>query len=367
MNFYKTFAAPALFNVDAEASHKLTIKGLKISQKIGIGSSSANCHSSDIGVKIAGLKFPNPVGIAAGFDKNGEVSDAILQMGFGFAEIGTVTPRPQNGNPKPRIFRLIEDEAVINRLGFNNQGHDVALANLQSRRQTGIVGVNIGANKDSEDFVSDYELGIAKFWGQADYFTANISSPNTPGLRNLQARDALMNLLTRLQNVREKLARTSEKIPPLFLKVAPDLDDKAIKEISQCVVDCAIDGIIVSNTTLSRAGISSPSAEAGGLSGQPLHHLSTIVLAKIREQVGETFPIIGVGGIDSAQTAWEKFEAGANLVQLYTGLIYQGPGLPAKICRGLSDKLKNTNHTNIAAVTNSKTNNWAALPLKPES
>ncbi len=367
MNIYKTFAAPALFKLDAETSHQLTINGLKIHQKIGFTFPGAGCNDNNLGVELAGLKFPNPVGMAAGFDKNGEVSDGLLQMGFGFAEIGTLTPRPQSGNPRPRIFRIASHNALINRLGFNNQGHEAALHNLKNRRRDGIVGVNIGANKDSDDFIADYEKGIRNFWDHADYFAANISSPNTPGLRDLQARDALLALLTRLQNLRASLAKSSDKLPPLFLKIAPDLDENQIADIGACVLECEIDGIIVSNTTLSRAGINSHGDEAGGLSGRPLHKISTIVLAKMREQVGERFPIIGVGGIDSAQSAWEKIEAGANLVQLYTGMVYQGPGLPVRICRGLSDRLQHSDHHSIVEVTNSQTKHWAALPLEQES
>lgn len=355
-------AKSVLFKLEAEKAHALTISGLKIGQNSGLMPVCDN-HHTDISVELAGLKFPNPLGIAAGFDKNAEVPDAMMQLGFGFAEIGTVTPRPQAGNPRPRIFRLPKDKAIINRLGFNNQGHDRVLANLQARNQNGIVGVNIGANKDSDDFVRDYEAGIEKFWPVASYFTANISSPNTPGLRDLQAKEALSELLRRITGIRDEMAEKSGKSIPLFLKVAPDLNESSIDEICECVQSSTIDGLVVSNTTISRTGLRTSTEEMGGLSGQPLFERSTIVLAKIRLRIGNNLPIIGIGGIDSAAKAWEKMEAGANLLQLYTGMVYQGATLANTICAGLSDKLKSSEYSQIQAVTNSGVEHWAALKL----
>ena len=358
--FLSQIARTALFKFDAETAHGLTIAGLKTGQSTGLAPNCANDKYKQIALSVAGLNFPNPVGMAAGFDKNGEVPDVLCKMGFGYAEIGTVTPRPQAGNPKPRIFRLVQDNAIINRLGFNNLGHDAVFENLKSRKPAGLLGINIGANKDSEDFIVDYELGLEKFWKFADYFTANISSPNTPGLRDLQAKDALNQLLDRLTQLRDKLMEETYNSPPVFLKVAPDLDEDAMDEIANCVNASSIDGLVISNTTVSRPQSDQSISEAGGLSGRPLFEPSTIVLAKMRQRVGDELPIIGVGGIDSVDTAWEKLEAGANLLQLYTGMVYQGPALANTICRGLADRLSTAGIENIASLSGSKTAQWAA-------
>ncbi|MGH6861353.1 MAG: quinone-dependent dihydroorotate dehydrogenase, partial [Phyllobacterium sp.] len=317
-------------------------------------------------VRVAGLDFPNPLGMAAGYDKNAEVPDALLKLGFGFAEIGTVTPRPQSGNPKPRIFRLTDDNAVINRLGFNNEGHDRAFRRLDARRmREGIVGVNIGANKDSIDRVGDYVAGIEKFHPLASYFTVNISSPNTPGLRDLQARESLRELLGKVLDARDGAAVQSEPARPVFLKIAPDLPEASLDDIAAEIALHPLDGLIISNTTLSRAGLvhAGNAGETGGLSGPPLFERSTIVLAKMRQRVGTGLPIIGVGGIDDATTALAKIRAGADLVQLYTAMIYRGPGLAATIIKEMSAILKREGVDAIAKLRDRDTDDWAARAI----
>jgi dihydroorotate dehydrogenase len=354
-----------LFRLDPETAHGLSIRALK-SGFVPI----TRFSDPRLAVSIAGLAFPNPVGLAAGYDKNAEVPDAILRLGFGFAEIGTVTPRAQRGNPRPRIFRIVEKNAVINRLGFNNEGHAAALRRLEGRAtSTGIVGVNIGANKDAADFVADYFAGIEAFWNVASYFTANVSSPNTPGLRSLQAADALRELLARVLGKRAELAARSGMHRPVFLKIAPDLDQPQMEAIARVIGESALDGLIVSNTTTGRAGVEGMPhwQEAGGLSGQPLFEHSTIVLARMRQLAGPDLPIIGVGGVDSAATAIAKLEAGANLVQLYTGMIYQGPGIACKIARGLVTKIERRGVQSVSALTGTKTGEWAARALPGEA
>jgi dihydroorotate dehydrogenase len=367
MGLITTFARTGLFQLDAETAHRLTLAGLKTGHSFGLLPNCANNRYPQLAVKLAGLDFPNPVGIGAGFDKNGEVPDALMKLGFGFAEIGTVTPRAQPGNPRPRVFRLVEDRAVINRLGFNNSGHQQVFNNLDARSSSsggsdaepGIVGINIGANKDSSDFIEDYELGLKKFWSIASYFTVNISSPNTPGLRNLQDDKALGELLKRINAAGDELAGKLNKSPPVFLKIAPDLSEAAMDTISERILASSIEGLVISNTTIARKGLAFPNRESGGLSGRPLFEPSTIVLAKMRQRIGTQLPIIGIGGIDDVQSAWEKIEAGANLLQLYTGLIYQGPAIANNICRGLADRLKSRGIGNIASLTGSKTREWA--------
>ena len=277
------------------------------------------------------------MGLAAGFDKNAEVPDAMLGQGFGFVEVGTVTPRPQGGNPRPRLFRLSEDQAVINRLGFNNEGHAAVLQRLRRRKgNPGILGVNIGANKDSADRVSDYVAGIAAFSEVASYFTINISSPNTPGLRNLQSLEELRPLLKRLNEARE----IQKKQVPMLLKIGPDLETDELKAIAGCCMNSAVDGVIISNTTISRPSLHSHQArETGGLSGAPLFDLSTLQLARFYSLAKGNIPLIGVGGISSAEQAWSKICAGASLLQLYSALVFQGPELVQEILHGLSRKL----------------------------
>jgi len=329
---------PFLHAVDAEQAHRLTIGALKA----GVHPRQSEPDSPGLAVNLFGLNFPNPLGMAAGFDKNAEVPDALLSLGFGFAEAGTVTPRPQAGNPKPRIFRLPRDKGVINRLGFNNEGHVAVLGRLEERAgRGGIVGVNIGANKDSDDMAADYVLGLAAFYGVASYFTVNISSPNTPGLRGLQARAPLDDLIGRLMEARANLTDEGNAPAPLLVKIAPDLTDEQLADIAAVCVERSVDGVIISNTTLSRDGLEDANAkEQGGLSGAPLFDLSTRVLADFARETKRRLPLIGVGGVSSAETAYAKITAGASLVQLYTSLVYAGPELVAGIKRGLAEHLQ---------------------------
>ena len=352
---YQSVGRPLLFRFDAERAHGLSIAGLKSGWSLG----AAAPTDGRLRVEVAGLSFPNPLGMAAGYDKNGEVPDALLKLGFGFAEVGTVTPKAQAGNPKPRIFRLIEDEAIINRLGFNNGGHAASVATLQARaNRSGIIGINIGANKDSADRIGDYLLGVERFAGLGSYLTVNISSPNTPGLRDLQARASLNAVLRGVAT-----ARGTRKTP-IFLKIAPDLADGDLEDVAEAVVANGIDGIVVSNTTLARDELTAPAArEAGGLSGRPLFVRSTIVLARMRRLVGPTLPLIGVGGVHSAESALEKIKAGADLVQLYTALVYGGPTLPGEILRGMSRFAAAKGLRSIRDIRDSRTDYWAALKL----
>ena len=345
----------ALFRFDPETAHGLSITGLKTGL---VPCSSA--HDARLETRIAGLKFPNPLGMAAGYDKNAEVPDALLKLGYGFAEVGTLTPKPQAGNPKPRIFRLERDEGVINRLGFNNAGHEAAYQRLLKRARNGVLGVNIGANKDSDNRMADYRLGVARFADLASYITVNISSPNTPGLRGLQDPEALRELL---DVVTDERARQKHQ-PPIFLKIAPDLDDLALDAIAQTVLKSRIEGMIVSNTTIARPALqSTQSVETGGLSGRPLFTPSTIILARMRQRVGRELCLIGVGGIDSVQAALEKIRAGADLIQLYTGMIYRGPGLAGDILRGLSAYLNEHQLASLEDLRDSGTEEWAARAI----
>ncbi len=357
MGLLDKVARSALFKLSPEQAHTISIQGLKT----GVLPSANLKRDARLTTEVAGLKFPNPVGLAAGYDKNAEVPDAILKLGFGFTEVGTITPLAQSGNPKPRIFRLVHDDAVINRLGFNNEGHHAARQRLKARRnKSGIVGVNIGANKTSDDFVADYEKGIEYFYDLASYFTANISSPNTPGLRNLQAGDALQTLLDRIFETHAKYEATHKKFVPVFLKIAPDLEAGEMDEIAEIVAKSNLSALIVSNTTLDRAGLRDQrtAKEAGGLSGKPLFEKSTRVLAEMHKRLDGKVPLIGVGGISSAQDVITKMEAGASLVQLYTGMIFEGPCLPAKIASGLSEALDTKNISAISDLIGTKTDEW---------
>jgi dihydroorotate dehydrogenase len=350
-----------LFAFDPEAAHGLSIQALKS----GMPLACAPTADPALRIEVAGLSFPNPLGMAAGYDKNGEVPDALLKLGFGFAEIGTVTPLAQPGNPKPRIFRLTDDDAVVNRLGFNNQGHAACLARMEARAgREGIVGINVGANKDSADRISDYSLGVERFARHASYLTVNISSPNTPGLRDLQARESLGLLLAAVRAARDKEDVRLGKRTPVFLKIAPDLDEAGLDDIAAEVLDKVIDGVIVSNTTLSRDGLKSAAkAETGGLSGRPLFARSTAVLARMRRRLGPDVALIGVGGVDTADAAAEKIRAGADLVQLYTSMIYAGPALPGKIVRGLSDIVKREGIASIRELRDTALAKWEAAPI----
>jgi len=320
---------PFLFALDPETAHRAAISALQT----GLVPRPAAAADAGLRRTVMGLEFPNPLGVAAGFDKNAEVVDAALALGFGFVEVGSVTPRPQPGNPKPRVFRSVADGALINRLGFNSDGHDVVYARLAKRAPHGIVGVNLGANKDSADRVADYAGGVTRFSDVASYLAINISSPNTPGLRDLQEKDGLARLLAAVAEARERAARRV----PIVVKIAPDLDDDALAAMCEAIVAARMDGMIVSNTTVSRAGLSDAriAAEAGGMSGRPLFAPSTAMLAKVRTIVGSRLALIGTGGIHSVATAREKLAAGADLIQLYTGMIYEGPELPGRIVAGL--------------------------------
>jgi dihydroorotate dehydrogenase len=323
------FARPFLHGRDAEDAHLATIRMLKCLPPLPVPSSDTRLSQN-----LFGLTFPNPLGLAPGFDKNAEVPNAMLRMGFGFVEVGTLTPKPQAGNPKPRLFRLTEDNAVINRMGFNNEGHWNAFKRLRDRKRIGIVGVNIGANKDSTDRIADYVIGLTAFAEIADYITINISSPNTPGLRGLQSAAELETLLKRLNDARSTLA----KRPPMLLKIAPDLGNDEMKDIAACCSGGAVDGVIISNTTLSRPNLKSPHAgETGGLSGRPLFQLSTRQLAKFYLLTEGKIPLVGVGGIEDGATALAKIEAGASLLQVYSALVYKGPALVSDIIRTLTN------------------------------
>ncbi|CDX17488.1 dihydro-orotate oxidase, FMN-linked [Mesorhizobium sp. SOD10] len=347
-----------LFSFDPETAHGMSIAALRCGLPVGAGAP----RDPRLTISRCGLDFPNPLGMAAGYDKNAEVPDALLGLGFGFAEVGTITPLPQPGNPKPRIFRLTADEAVINRLGFNNQGHAAAEKRLAARKgRPGIVGVNIGANKDSADRIADYERGVARFAPYAGYLTVNISSPNTPGLRNMQAREQLGELLSRVMAARA----AAPAQPPIFLKIAPDLVEAELEDIAAEIAEKKIDGVIVSNTTLARTGLRSSGSvnETGGLSGKPLFERSTAVLARMRKLLGPKIAIIGVGGVDSTETALEKIRAGADLVQLYTGMIYAGPALPGRIVAGMARIVEKERVGSIRDLRDSACERWAAKPI----
>jgi len=324
--------------LDPETAHGLTVRALTL----GLGPRGGAAADPALAVEIAGLRLPNCIGLAAGFDKNAEVPDAMLAAGFGFVECGTVTPLAQAGNPKPRLFRLTEDRAVINRMGFNNEGLEPFARRLAARQgRPGIVGANIGANKDAADRIGDYVAGLARLWPLADYFTANISSPNTPGLRALQTRAALDELLGRLAEVRAGLT-ASHGARPLFLKVAPDLEEAEVGEIAEACAANGVDAIIVSNTTIARPGSlrSAGRGEGGGLSGQPLFEPSTRVLAQFHAAVAGRVALIGAGGVGSGAQAYAKIRAGASAVQLYSAMVYEGPGLVRRIRRDLAERLR---------------------------
>lgn len=321
-------ATRALRALPAETAHRATVRLVGLLEPL---LARPPADDARLGVSAFGFQFPNPVGLAAGFDKDAEVPDAMLKLGFGFVECGTVTPRPQAGNPRPRLFRLPEDGAVINRMGFNNQGMEAAAARLSARRKTGIVGINIGANKDSADRIADYAETFARLASLADYVTVNVSSPNTPGLRGLQNKDELARLLSTLM-----ATRGGSGFKPVLLKIAPDLDEQALDDIAQTVAASGIEGIIISNTTIARPPLKSAHAqEAGGLSGRPLLAPSTEMLRRMRRRVSANIVLIGAGGIFSGADAYEKIRAGASLVQLYTGLVYEGPGLVTRIKKEL--------------------------------
>ena len=331
--FAADFAARAATTLDPETAHRLTIRMLKT----GLGP-KVRIREKTLGVTVAGIEFANPLGLAAGFDKDAEVPNAVLDLGFGFVEVGAVTPRPQFGNPRPRVFRLWKDDAVINRYGFNNVGLEVIAGRLKRRRRRGVVGVNLGANKDSDDRIADYEAGVRGLAGLIDFYTVNISSPNTPGLRALQGKDALSALMRRVLAARDEAAPET----PVFLKIAPDLTDEDKADIAAVATEASLDGLVVSNTTITRPETlqSRNVSEAGGLSGKPLFAPSTELLREFYRAVGSQTPLIGVGGVASPRDAYTKILAGASLVQLYTAMVFEGPGLPARILRALPGLMK---------------------------
>ncbi len=336
---------PALFRLDAESAHGLALTGLKLA-----GSTRAPVFPASLSTKVAGIAFPNPVGMAAGFDKDGEVPDALLGLGFGFAEVGSITPLPQSGNPKPRLFRLVEDRAVINRMGFNNHGAEAALARLSARRdRPGVLGINIGANKDSTDRVADYATMARIMAPLATYLAVNISSPNTPGLRALQDESALTGLLDAVIAARDEVCADGHR-PPVFLKVAPDLEPADVDAIARIAIDRRLGALIVSNTTISRPALASRHAgETGGLSGAPLKDLALERLRDFRKATGGAIPLVGVGGIAKAEDAWARIRAGASLVQVYSAMVYEGPGIAKAICKGLESLMKRDGFASIAA------------------
>ena len=335
MDIY-SLAKPLLFQLDAERAHDVTLKSLKLAEQVGALAVLAKpplCQPR----QVMGLTFPNPVGLAAGLDKNGAYIDGLAALGFGFIEVGTVTPRSQPGNPKPRLFRVIKAQGIINRFGFNNLGVDNLIENVKRAKYRGILGINIGKNFDTpnERAVDDYLICLRKVYAHASYVTVNISSPNTKNLRQLQEKDALGGLLATLKAEQAKLAELHGRYVPIALKIAPDLEIEQINEIADLLLEHRIDGVIATNTTLSREAVAGlPNAdEAGGLSGAPVKDKSTLVIRQLAQRLHGSIPIIGVGGILNGQDAVEKIEAGASLVQVYSGLIYRGPSLVKDICR----------------------------------
>jgi dihydroorotate dehydrogenase len=344
---------PLAFALDAERAHRMTIAALKL-----VPARRPPDFPASLRTRVAGLDFPTPVGLAAGFDKDAEVAEQMLSLGFGFVEVGTLTPKPQEGNPKPRLFRLSADQAVINRMGFNNRGQAEAFQRLIGcTHMHGVIGVNIGANKDSTDRIADYVAGVRAMSPVARYLTINISSPNTPGLRQLQDEGALNALLSAIDEARPKdgpprsgsSAGPRPAGPPIFLKVAPDLGEGEPDQIVRAAIQHKIDGLIVANTTVSRPALKSRFAgEAGGLSGAPLKTLALKALRDFRSASGGQIPLIGVGGIATADDAWERIRAGASLVQLYSAMVYEGPHVGARIARGLAERVKQAGFSNIA-------------------
>jgi dihydroorotate dehydrogenase len=345
-----------LHALDPERAHDLAVKSLEL----GLYPRAAAPDDPRLAQTVWGLKFRNPIGMAAGFDKDARVFAPLLATGFGFVEIGTLTPKSQKGNPSPRIFRSAADGAIINRLGFNNEGQAAALPRLAGRR-TGMVGVNIGAGRDSEDRIGDYVSGVARMSPVADYLTVNISSPNTPGLRDLQAPEALAALLARVQEARASGA----KRPPLLVKLAPDLADADLPEIVRVIQAHGVDGVMVSNTTLSRDGLKDRSfaAETGGLSGRPLFTRATRMLARVYKLTEGKLPLIGVGGIDGGAAAVAKIRAGATLLQLYTGLVFEGPRLIGDIKQALLKAMQEAKTESLGSLIGRDAGQWAEREL----
>jgi dihydroorotate dehydrogenase len=360
IGLFDRLARPLMRVLDPEDAHALAIKALRLAPL-----PRPAADDPLLQVRAFGLNFPNPVGIAAGFDKHGEVPDALLRLGFGSVEIGTVTPRPQSGNPRPRLFRLDPDEGVINRLGFNSEGEQAVLKRLAARTaKGGIVGVNIGANKDSDDRGADYVRLIETFAPVASYFTVNVSSPNTPGLRDLQNAAALDDLLARVVAARERVAVRAGPTP-ILLKIAPDLTLSALDDVVGVARRRAVDGMIVSNTTIARPADlqdADKGRQAGGLSGRPLFPLATRILAETYVRVEEVFPLIGAGGIDSGAAALAKLRAGASLLQLYSGLVFRGLGIVAEIKRDLLSAIEDPHASTLADLVGTEA---AAVTAEP--
>lgn len=356
-----SFSAAMLRRFDPEVSHTLAVTAMRLNLAPGL----PKVVDDRLAINFFDMRLDHPVGLAAGFDKDAEIADTLLKQGFSHVEVGTLTPRPQPGNPKPRIFRLPEANAVINRCGFNGKGHAHALKQLERRGgRPGVIGVNVGANKDSVDRAADYVAGIKAFSGLASYFTVNISSPNTPGLRDLQASAALSDLIARVIEARDETAAAVGRKTPVLVKIAPDLDEAALDDIAAVIAARGADGLIVSNTTLSRSGVFGPTAtEPGGLSGKPLFERSTIVLAKMRERVGRALPIVGVGGVMTGEDAYLKIAAGANLVQVYTAFIYGGGNAVNAITTDLLARIERSGIGSARALASSDSRAWASRPI----
>ena len=351
MSLIQSLGMRALHGFDPETAHGLALKALRL----GLVPAPGELSSPRLRTTLAGMELANPLGLAAGFDKNAEVLHPLAKAGFGFFEVGAITPRPQPGNPKPRLFRLTEDKAAINRFGFNNQGMEAAAAKLSARPQSGIIGLNLGANKDSDDRAADFAKVLAKCGPHLDFATVNVSSPNTEKLRDLQGKAALSGLLAGVMEVREGLDRQI----PVFLKIAPDLSGDEIAEIAEVALETGISGIIATNTTLSRDGLKSVHRdEAGGLSGAPVFEKSTRVLAQLSKLTAGKLPLIGVGGVSNAEQAYAKIKAGASAVQLYTALVYGGMGLVKEIVTGLDALLEKDGFANVADAVGTGREEW---------
>ena len=351
MKLSEKLALAVMHRLDPETAHGLSIKALKS----GLTPRPGPVTSPRLKTEIAGLNLPNPVGLAAGFDKNAEALGALTQAGFGFIEVGATTPRPQPGNPKPRLFRLSEDRAAINRFGFNNEGMEVIGARLGQRPKNGVIGLNLGANKDSDDRAQDFARVLSHSGAHLDFATVNVSSPNTEKLRDLQGKAALSALLAGVMEARERLERPI----PVFLKIAPDLDEAGLDDIADVARESGIDAVIATNTTLARDGLKSAHRdEMGGLSGAPLFEKSTRVLAQLSTRLDGAVPIIGVGGISSAEDAYAKIRAGASAVQFYTALVYGGLSLAAEIANGLDALLARDGHDSVAQAVGTDRATW---------
>lgn len=349
MSALERLGLKVLHRIDPETGHGLALKALQA----GFGPRGGPVTSARLKTRLAGLDLPNPVGLAAGFDKNATALDALSRTGFGFIEVGAATPRPQEGNPKPRLWRLSADRAAINRFGFNNDGMEAIAARLERRPRSGIIGLNLGANKDSADRAADFATVLTRCGPHLDFATVNVSSPNTEKLRDLQGRAALAALLSGVMSANAALARPL----PIFLKIAPDLTEAEIEDVAQVATEAGLSGIVATNTTLSRDGLTDPQKDqAGGLSGQPLFERSTRVLARLSTLT--PLPLIGVGGVGSAEQAYQKIRAGASAVQLYTALVYGGISLAAEIAGGLDRLLERDGFASVADAVGSGRNDW---------